>query len=326
MNMKYLCMAALVCAVGFVQLRSAAEIVDRIVATVDNEAILLSSILLEVQPALAELHEMATREGLTQEEYNRREKDVIRASISQNIEMNILYRQAVLLGYQVDDEGIEEGIERERARFESNDAFMDWLDEIGESLADIRARERKRLLALRLRSDELTKLRAEVVISEADVNDYYREHADDYRFEVLVSVRQIFLSASNAGEAARARAQLDNIREELDAGADFSELAEAHSELFPDSGGSTGRKGLDSFVPELSAVIADLDEGEVSEVVETQYGLQLLKLDERQEAGLLSLEDERINIEPILRDRAAQKRYAKWLEDLRRGSRVRVFL
>ena len=123
-----------------------------------------------------------------------------------------------------------------------------------------------------------------------------------------------------------ARAQLENLREELEAGADFAELAGAHSELFPDNGGSMGRQSLDSFVPELSAIIAYLEEGEVSEVIETQFGVQLLMLDERQEAGTLPLEEVRIEIEPILRTEEAEKRYVKWLKDLRRSSRVRVFI
>ena len=332
MNTKLFSIAALVCAAGFVPLGLAAEIVDEIVATVDNEAILLSSIRAEIQPALNELREMALRDGMPQEEYSQREESIIRQSIDQNIEMNILYRKALLqlqgaeVGEKRINEQIDERIEEMRAQFSSNEEFMDSIEAEGQTIADIRAQQKKRLLALDMARAKMNALRTEVVISNADVNSYYEEHKDEYRFGELVSVRQIFLSASSADENARATAQLETIREELDAGADFAELAQAHSELFPENGGSMGWVKPDSFDPKIASVIDDLQVGEISEVVETQFGLHLITVDERREGGVSTLDDVRLGIEPRLRALEAEKRYRRWLADLRRNSRVRVFL
>jgi parvulin-like peptidyl-prolyl isomerase len=330
MNIKFLSITALMCVAGFVPLGSAAEIVDEIVATVDNEAILLSSIRAEIQPALIELREIAIRDGLPQEEYSQREEAIIRQSIDQNIEMNILYRKA-LLQLQVSgasedrvNEQIDESIEDMRSQFSSNEEFMDSIEAEGQTIADIRAQQKKLLLARDMARGKMNALRTEVVISNADVNSYYEEHKDEYSFGALVSVRQIFLSASSADE--HATAQLENIREELDAGADFAELAQAHSELFPENGGSMGWIKPDSFDPKIASVIDNLHVGEVSEVVETQFGIHLITVDERREGGVSTLDDVRLGIEPRLRALEAEKRHKRWLADLRRSSRVRVFL
>jgi parvulin-like peptidyl-prolyl isomerase len=63
----------------------------------------------------------------------------------------------------------------------------------------------------------------------------------------------------------------------------------------------------------------------VSEVLDTQFGVNLLKVDEREEAGEVPLSDVKLEIEEALRKERADEKYAIWLEDLRKRSRVRIF-
>jgi peptidyl-prolyl cis-trans isomerase C len=69
-----------------------------------------------------------------------------------------------------------------------------------------------------------------------------------------------------------------------------------------------------------------LETGELSSVIETEFGFHLLMAEERQAAGVPSLEELRTEIEPRLRERYAEERYRKWMDELRKRSRVRVFL
>jgi parvulin-like peptidyl-prolyl isomerase len=80
------------------------------------------------------------------------------------------------------------------------------------------------------------------------------------------------------------------------------------------------------LVPELEQAVFSLAPGDLSEVVETQWGFHLLRADERQEAGLATFEEARPGIERTLRARSADERYKKWINELRQRRRVRVLI
>jgi len=114
------------------------------------------------------------------------------------------------------------------------------------------------------------------------------------------------------------------IRRELDAGADFAELARAHSEdVFAEDGGSMGwiERGL--LQESLEDAAFALQPGETTAILETSIGLHLMRVDERREEGQRTLDEVRSEIEPLLRAEAAEKRYQIWMTDLRKRSRRR---
>jgi len=168
----------------------------------------------------------------------------------------------------------------------------------------------------------------EAVISEADARQYYQDHQDAFSRPERVKLRRVFLSAGDdAAERARVKARLEAVAEEARLGADFAELAKQYSEG-PDAadGGLMGWVSRGDLVPELENAAFALAEGGISEIIETQWGFQLLKVEEKEGAGLASFEEARTDIEPLLRSRYADERYQKWIAELRKRSRVRVFL
>ena len=74
-----------------------------------------------------------------------------------------------------------------------------------------------------------------------------------------------------------ALARIQEIKGELDAGAEFAELAEGNSDCPSGSqGGDLGFFGRGMMVPEFDAACAELDVGDVSDVVETAFGYHLI--------------------------------------------------
>ena len=69
-----------------------------------------------------------------------------------------------------------------------------------------------------------------------------------------------------------------------------------------------------------------LDAGGVSEVLESQFGVHLIKVDERETEGSMDLSEARARIEPYLRSQKAAKKFDGWMSDLRQHSNVRVLL
>ncbi|MBM9593771.1 peptidylprolyl isomerase [Roseitranquillus sediminis] len=82
------------------------------------------------------------------------------------------------------------------------------------------------------------------------------------------------------------------LKTQLEEGADFAQLAQEHS-TGPSgpSGGELGWFGPGMMVPEFEEAVADLEAGEVSEPVQTQFGWHLVKLNEQREQTPPSLEE-----------------------------------
>ena len=304
------------------------QVIDQIAATVDTEVILLSDLYREAGPAIRELEKSVA----SQEEFDKAAQRLLDDTLEQAVQSKILIRQAQLLGVEVSDDQIEQNVEatRKDLQLESDQAFIDYVAQFGETLGDYRAQLEKRLMAMTMARSKMNALEQEVTIAEPDVAQYYNDHKDTYQRKERIRVRQIMLRAGkdDADGRAKARARLESLRGELDAGADFGELAKAHSEApgAEDGGIVPGWQERGSLVSEIEAAVFDLPAGTVSPVVESEFGVHLMKVEGREEAGQATLDEVRVEIGPLLRQQEALKRYEKWMADLRKSSKVKVFL
>lgn len=130
-------------------------------------------------------------------------------------------------------------------------------------------------------------LGAELVLEREDVDDDVLEarYLADPQWEL--TVRHILFFSERwrpPSHRAEARAKAERALESLRAGADFASTAAALSE----EPGAEGRQGLltpgreGSWVPEFWAAALALEPGEISPVVETQYGYHILRLEDRE--------------------------------------------
>jgi len=300
-----------------------AEIVDQILATVDTEAILLSEVMMEIAPGLAELQASSA----DQASFGRAADKLIREALDQAIETKILLREAVRTGIEFDEERVDERLQEMRKRYDSPEQFNKELEASGETLGDLRVRIRKQTLARAMAVRKQNEFEKEVVVSESDVAQYFEDHEKEFSRPERVRVSQVYLPASNdANERATVKARMEEILSELKQGGDFAAVAKAYSkEPSAEQGGVIGWVVRGDLVQVLEEAAFTLPVGGISEVLESPGGFHILKVEERQDAGQATLEDVRKDIEPKLRAQVAAERYKKWVQELRKESRVRVF-
>ena len=80
------------------------------------------------------------------------------------------------------------------------------------------------------------------------------------------------------------------------------------------------------LVGKLDETAFSLGEGEVSDVIESDQGFHIIKVEKKEAAGEATLDEVRKDIEPELRRAAAAEKFKKWMEDLRKRSKVQVFI
>lgn len=119
-------------------------------------------------------------------------------------------------------------------------------------------------------------LKAQMTVSDEEVEQYYQEHLDKYSSEEQRRVAHILIEGD---DQARAQAVLD----ELNAGADFATLAQEKSDDFgsADNGGDLGWIERDVMDPAFEeAAFALQNVGDVTELVKSDFGYHIIKLEE----------------------------------------------
>jgi len=304
------------------------EVIDQVLAVVDGDPILQS----DLNSLIADEFEYRLQQAgqrNAQDLYQELLRDALDEAIDNKILLR-LARQRVGMNpnLAISDEEIDESIREIQKNYENLDAFYSDLEESGQTMNDLRQIVRENIMARRMALGIRRSFEQEAMVTESDVAQYYEDNIDEFRHPERVRLRQIFLEAGeDEGERAKVRGRMEQLREELEAGADFSELAKAYSEAIgAEEGGLIGWTAPGDLVGELNDAAFALEAGEISGVIESRGGFHILKVDERQDAGLAELEEVRTEIEPLIRTQKADERYRDWIAERREESRVQVFL
>ncbi|WP_019023967.1 MULTISPECIES: SurA N-terminal domain-containing protein [unclassified Thioalkalivibrio] len=176
---------------------------------------------------------------------------------------------------------------------------------------DFTTEERVRIAYLQLDPEALEDA---VDVSEDDIRQHYEVNRSRYEEPELREVRQIRIQ--DTGEEGEAK--INELRDRLDDGEDFAELAEAYSEdsLSADRGGSLGEIARGDLDRTLETIIFTLPEGLISRPVRTDRGWFILEVTSIQEARPQPFEDVRDEVERDLRDRSAEQMQIDALDDL----------
>jgi len=155
-----------------------------------------------------------------------------------------------------------------------------------------------------------------VSVSYDDVVAYYNVHAADFEVPAEFHLKQIVTDDKGRAEEALAK---------LTYGATFEEVARELS-ISPDrhAGGDVGYTTLEALPPEVAAAVKDLPPGRTSGVIATPYGCEIVKVVSVREARRRPLAEVRPEIEDLLRTEREEELYARWLEGLRKETKVSV--
>lgn len=151
-------------------------------------------------------------------------------------------------------------------------------------------------------------LRAEMPeITDEEVAAYYTDNPDQFVIDE-VTASHILVEDENLATELIA---------ELKAGADFAELAKEHSiDGSAADGGSLGTFGRGAMVPEFETAAFALEVGEISDVVQSQFGYHIIKVTDKMQ-GNESYEDSEADIRANLENTSLTELYLEWITKLR---------
>lgn len=265
--MKLISLSSLFLAFSFAT--TAQKTIDKIAAQVGENVILLSDIQAQkIQAAQAGM-------VLTPE--------MDCSMLEELMYQNLLINQAKLDSIEVSPEMIDSEMEQRLRVIESQIGSRQKMEEFyGKTVAQIK-NEFRTIIGDQLRAQEMERqITMEVAVTPRDVKEFYKTIPTDSipLINSQLSFQQIVIYPEvGSYEKELARIRLTEIRDEIVAGTPFSTAARLHSED-PGSASLGGEisasKGM--MVKPFEATVFGLKEGEISQIVETDYGYHIIKL------------------------------------------------
>ncbi len=253
-----------------------AELLDRVVAVVNDDVVLLSEFRDELATARAQL---------AQRDIQAPPEDQLRRQVLDRLVMQRLQLDAAeRAGIRVDEATLDAAV-RQVARQNDLDlpGFRDALQREGMTMAGFRERLRREITLRRLRRSAMDQ---RINITPQEVDQFQSQIAER---EVEYHLRHLLVALPEAAspeaiESAREKAE--GLRRELtDGGANFATLAATHSDgRNALEGGDLGWRRAGELPAVVAGQLSDLEPGDVSDVLRTPSGFHLFKVEDRRDA------------------------------------------
>ena len=299
-----------------------AELVDRIVAAVNDDAITLSELNEAIEPYVQQIREAHYPPEARREILFKLRQDILNKLIDEKLTS----QETARLNVSVDDREVDQHIEQIKSEhFLTEEELRKSLAAEGYTLEEYRQRIKEQILRVRLINIEV---KSKIAVTEKDIRDYYEEHKEDYQGVRKYHLRTILIRVPPSASADQEKAALEkmeSIVEMLESGAAFDELAKQYSQDgTAAAGGDLGLFALDELSAEFQETVRRMAEGQISPVLHTPKGYQILMLQEMKKMPGKTLKEARIEIHERLYRELVEEKYRAWLKALRDRSHVKI--
>ena len=172
--------------------------------------------------------------------------------------------------------------------------------------------EQVEIEALELSADAIAET---VTVDDVQIEELYEQEKSSFMPSTQRRAAHILLDAS----AEDYESILADIQGRLKDGEDFAVLAKEYSQDFgsKDSGGDVGVTTGDSFVPEFETALAELEVGAISEPVESEFGVHIIKLLDVTESAMPTLDEMRLELAQNIKQSKAEELFLEKLNDFK---------
>lgn len=254
-------------------------LLDRVVAIVDDDVVLYSELNQRMAGILSRIQQSGTQ--APPEEILR--KQVLEQLISERLQLNMGYNA----GIRISDEEVNQTLARVAAS--NNVSLEDYIAQIhasGSTLANVRQEIVDEIIIMRVQQGQVMR---RIRISEQELTNFLNSEEGRLVTSPDVNIGQILLSVPSSSSPDETKAiveKLNNIEEQLNAGADFRQLAIANSDdQSALEGGDLGWRKMAQLPGVFIEAVESMDVGQVSKAIRSAAGYHLIKLYDRRGGG-----------------------------------------
>lgn len=253
---------------------------------------------------------------------------IVRGILDQLIAFRLLRQESASRKVAVPEADLEARITEIKSQFKSEEAFTQVLAEQKLTADGLRANLREGMQIDQMIDAEVN---ARAAVTPEQVEAFYTGNPGEFQRTERIHARHILIRVAPDADAAakeQARTKIADLLTQARAGGDFTALAKQHSE---DPGSGPGGGDLGFF--ERGQMVGPFDEaafalmpGQTSEIVETQFGFHIIRLEERQAAGAVPLSEVSPQIEQFLQGRNREEQAQAFIDALRAKGKIEILI
>jgi peptidyl-prolyl cis-trans isomerase SurA len=298
---------------------SVGMVLDRVVASVNDEAVTLSELQEEGQPVIRKIFQ-----DFIGSERERRAEEAQKRLLDDLIDRRLMYQVAKregLLASQAEVQGAIDELKKNN-NITDDAQFRAAIKAEGLTLEQVRRSIGERLSIGRLLSRQI---RSTILLNEDELVKYYESHPDQFQRTGESRIRHLLVAVTPERDAARAKARAEEALGKIRVGTSFSTVAVEYSDA-PAGGDAeflTVHKG--DLAPEIEAAAFSNPAGWLGEPIRTDAGWHLVQVVEVRAEGRAPFAE----VRDAIRDQLLQEKFdakrKEWLAGLRERSSIHVF-
>jgi len=289
----------------------AQEVIDRIVAIVNDDIITLSQLDMAAAPYRRNIEE--SQESLV------RKKELTAQMhtqvLNQLVESSLVVQEAKRMGIAVDDADVDNAVENFKKEHDLDQEKLEFgLAAQGTTIGQYRERIREQILQSMIVSRAV---RAKIVVTDEEIKAYYDSHDQEFKARKKYHLKNIIVRDSK---------DLSTVREKLESKIDFSQVAKDYSiGSNASSGGELGEFDISSFSDEIKKALKGVGKGQYTKPVDMGNSFQILYVADIISQGQVQEEVEK-QIQDILYREHGEAQFKKWMENLKNSAHIKIML
>jgi len=304
-----------------------AEIIEQVLVKVNGEMIAKTEFENRQVAELRNRPELA-KVGPTSPELQKAIAEVTPDLILSMVDDLLLVQRGRENGWTLGDTQFNQMVDniKKSNNIEDDARFQEALKQEGLTMTDLRRNMERMMLIQQVQRAEIMD---KISINDEEARAYYTQHRAEFTTPTEITLREILLEVPatdrgvNVAQDDEIRARTEEVRKRLLAGEPFPRLAGEYSAASSKAnGGLIGPLKSEDLTPALRDMLDKMQVGDITSVLRTQRGYQILKLESRSESKIRSFEDSRNDIANKIGEQKLRAERDKYLDRLREQATI----
>ena len=293
-----------------------AEVVERILAVVNDEIITEQDLEIVMAPVVAQY-----RTSYAGGEYEEKASQARQEFLNKIIDDKLILSEAKRKQVIVKDTEVDEMMSEVRNKFPTREAFLKAIEDQGLTEKKLWNRFHDQLMTQKLVNYEV---KSKVSVSPGEVNEYYKAHSQEFIQGDQVRLQHILIRVSTHSEE-EAKSLVESLASQIKQGKPFEELAKSYSEgTEAKEGGEMGWVEQGQLLGEIDKEVFSLKAGEVTGPIKSSLGYHLFKVVDRKQFSVRPLPDVRGQIQDTLFKEKLRTRLENWMQSLKKSAYISI--
>lgn len=239
------------------------------------------------------------------------------------VDQKIVEKAVAASGISISDEDYNKAVAEISARVPAGMTLEQALAKDGMSMDKF-----KEMMSMQMKTQKyFDSQMKEVEVTDEDAKAFYDENPEKFKVDESATASHILIKIEPTDDddtKAAKKAKLAELKKKIEDGADFAELAKENSDCpsGKQAGGSLGSFGKKQMVAPFSDAAFSQEIGEVGDIVETQFGYHIIKVDARTEASVKDFDESKEQIKGYLSNLKTNEQGQGIMEKLRTAAKV----